>query len=258
MKFYEFGNLNNPVIMLLPGTCCHWKNNFDHVIDLLTESFYVLCVSYDGFDETEQTEFLDMITETEKIEDYIKRKFHGKVHAVYGCSLGGSFVGLLIQRKRIHMEHGILGSSDLDQEDIWKARIQTKLLVPILYRIIHKGNVNGLIIKFLKKHKGEQYTKEFLHIMLGIGGQKLEFVTKRSMENQFYSDLVTKMEDGIEASGTSVHCLYAVKMGEVYFKRYQQHFKNPHIVKQDLQHEELLACRPSEWVEVIKKCVNIS
>lgn len=257
MKFYEFGNVNNPVLMLLPGTCCHWKNNFSHVIHLLTESFYVVCVSYDGFDDTEQTEFADMITEVEKLEEYIKRKFQGKVHCIYGCSLGGSFVGLLLQRNQIHMEHGILGSSDLDQKDIWKAKVQTKLLVPIVYRIIHRGKVNRLIINLLKKHRGEQYTKEFMHIMLGIGGEKLDFVSKRSMENQFYSDLVTEIEDSITVVGTSIHCLYASKMGEICLNRYQQHFKNPYVVKHDLQHEELLACKPNEWVEVIKRCVNI-
>lgn len=46
-------------------------------------------------------------------------------------------------------------------------------------------------------------------------------------------------------------------MGEMYLKRYKQHFKNPHIVKHDLKHEELLACRPKEWVEVIKKCADV-
>lgn len=257
MKFYEFGNINNPVILLLPGTCCHWKNNYDHVLDLLTESFYVVCVSYDGFDETEQTEFCDMITETKKIEEYINDKFNGRVHAVYGCSLGGSLVGLLIQRKQIHMKHGILGSSDLDQEDKWKAKMQTKIFVPIVYHIIHKGKINRLTAWYMKKRVDEKYMKEFMHIMLGVGGQKLDFVTKRSMENQFYSDLITKMEDGIDVTGTSVHCLYAAKMGEIYLKRYKQHFKNPHIVKHDLKHEELLACRPNEWVEVIKKCISL-
>lgn len=28
MKFYTFGHQNNPVLLLLPGTCCHWKRNF--------------------------------------------------------------------------------------------------------------------------------------------------------------------------------------------------------------------------------------
>ena len=39
--------------MLLPGTKCHWKNNFSQVIPLLERDYHVICVSYDGFDETE-------------------------------------------------------------------------------------------------------------------------------------------------------------------------------------------------------------
>ncbi|WP_329603970.1 hypothetical protein [Clostridium hydrogenum] len=109
----------------------------------------------------------------------------------------------------------------------------------------------------MKKHTDEQYMKKFMHIMLGAGGQKLDFVTKRSMENQFYYDLITEMEDGIDVSGTSVHCIYAAEMGEIYLKRYEQHFKNPHIVKHNLKHEELLACKPNEWVEAIKKCIGV-
>lgn len=53
MKIYSFGEETKPAILLLPGTCCHWKRNFGHVIPLLQEHFYVLCASYDGFDETE-------------------------------------------------------------------------------------------------------------------------------------------------------------------------------------------------------------
>ena len=57
MKIYTFGAEDAPVLLLLPGTCCHWKSNFGAVIPLLADNFRVLCVSYDGFDETEQTEF---------------------------------------------------------------------------------------------------------------------------------------------------------------------------------------------------------
>lgn len=35
MKVYEFGADTAPVILLLPGTCCHWKSNFGQVIPLL-------------------------------------------------------------------------------------------------------------------------------------------------------------------------------------------------------------------------------
>lgn len=95
MKIYSFGAETAPVILLLPGICCHWKSNFGKVIPLLSDTVRVLCVSYDGFDETERTEFSGMIKETEKIEAYIRENCGGRICAAYGYSLGGSFVGLL-------------------------------------------------------------------------------------------------------------------------------------------------------------------
>ena len=103
MKIYTFGAEDAPVLLLLPGTCCHWKSNFGAMIPLLADSFRVLCVSYDGFDETEQTEFPTMLEETKKIEAYLKNHCGGHIRAAYGCSLGGSFVGLLAARQNIHM-----------------------------------------------------------------------------------------------------------------------------------------------------------
>ncbi len=57
-----------------------------------------------------------MTNETEKIETYIKEKYDGKIFAAYGCSLGGSFVSLLVSRKNIHIDHAIIGSSDMDNQ----------------------------------------------------------------------------------------------------------------------------------------------
>ena len=57
MKVYEFGEQGKPVLMLLPGTGCYWRSNFGKVIEPLAETFRVACVSYDGFNETEQTQF---------------------------------------------------------------------------------------------------------------------------------------------------------------------------------------------------------
>ena len=132
MKIYTFGAEDAPVLLLLPGTCCHWKSNFGAVIPLLADSFRVLCVSYDGFDETEQTEFPTVLEETEKIEAYLKTHCGGRIRAAYGCSLGGSFVGLLAARQNIHMDYGILGSSDLDQASPLAASLQTDFLLPLM------------------------------------------------------------------------------------------------------------------------------
>ena len=62
-------------------------------------------------------------------------KRQGHIRAAYGCSLGGSFVGLLAARRNIHMDYGILGSSDLDQASPLAAKLQTDFLLPLIYPV---------------------------------------------------------------------------------------------------------------------------
>ena len=108
MKVYEFGADTAPVILLLPGTCCHWKSNFGQVIPLLQRDFRVLCVSYDGFDETESIEFPTMLAETEKIEAYILKNCGGHIRAAYGCSLGGACLTRLLALGEISVGRAII------------------------------------------------------------------------------------------------------------------------------------------------------
>ncbi len=254
MKFYTFGQKENPAILLLPGTCCHWKTNYESVIPYLEKDFYIICVSYDGFDETERTVFEDMLTETAKIEQYILENFDGRIHAAYGCSLGGSFVGLLAQRKVIHLSHGILGSSDLDQETGFGAKFKSWLIAQVLHSMFQKGTLPKFFQKRLDDKEPE--VKEYMNKMLamfGVGSKAMSFVKKRSIRNQFYSDLVTPLEEKISVQGTTIHVFYALKMGEQYRERYEKHFEKPDICEHDLQHEELLVSYPKKWAEEVRR-----
>ena len=227
MKIYTFGAEDAPVLLLLPGTCCHWKSNFGAVIPLLADSFRVLCVSYDGFDETEQTKFPTMLEETEKIEAYLKTRCGGHIRAAYGCSLGGSFVGLLA------------------------ARLQTDFLLPLIYPVVRDGKFKA---KFLQKRldKRARESGDYVKAFLKMFGEARPYVTMQSCKNQFYSDLITPLPDKIHVPGTEIHIFYALKMGAKYRARYQQHFAHPVLHEQNLQHEELLACHPEQWAHLVK------
>lgn len=182
MKVYAFGEENAPVILLLPGTCCHWKGNFGHVIPLLSDEYRVLCVSYDGFDETERTEFPTMLEETAKIEDYLKANCVGHIRAAYGCSLGGSFVGLLAARGNIRMDYGILGSSDLDQSSKFAAKLQTNLLLSLMFPMLRDGRFKSpLLQKRVEKQMRQMgdYGAAFLRI---LGGAR-PYLTQQSCKN---------------------------------------------------------------------------
>ena len=251
MKFYTFGSQEKPVILLLPGTCCHWKLNFGEVIPLLEPDFRVVCVSYDGFDDTEDTVFPDMLTETERIEAYINENFGGHICAAYGCSLGGSFVGLLVQRKRIRIDHAILGSSDLDQDAVWKAKLKCKIAIPLLHKIVSTGQYPKFLQGLMEK-KRTPYRDKFM-AMFGIGNGGQPFMKKESVYHQFYSDLITPLEESISVPDTTVHCFYAAKMGKEYLHRYQKYFADPVIHSFDMEHEELLVLYPEWWVENVKE-----
>lgn len=149
------------------------------------------------------------------------------------------------------MDYGILGSSDLDQASPIAAKLQTNLLLPLIYPVIRGGRFKSrLLQKRLTQRKSEMggYVQAFMEM---LGGAR-PYVTVQSCKNQFYSDLVTPLPDKINVPGTEIHIFYALKMGEKYRERYERHFANPAIHEQDLQHEELLACYPECWVQLVK------
>ena len=97
-----------------------------------------------------------------------------------------------------------LGSSDLDQSPVAAAKLQTALLLPLLYPFIRDGKFKSRILqKKLQKRMGqtEAYVQAFMD-MLG-GGRP--YVTMESCKNQFYSDLITPLPDQINVPGTEIH-----------------------------------------------------
>lgn len=253
MKFYESGDHGKPVIFLFPGTCCLY-NSFDHVLEGLHVYFYTVAVSYDGFDSNENTQFHSMEEECEKIEQEIMSHYGGKIKAAYGCSLGGSFVSLLIQRKRIHIDHGIIGSSDMDEAGKIMATIQTSIVTPIMYKMVHTGTLPKFVEK--KIAQMDDSKKNLVNGFLDMFGIGSPWITKSSIYNQFYSDLVTKVQHNIDVPNTKIHVFFATKMGKKYEKRYHTYFKNPDIHRYHMQHEELFCCHTDKWVEEVRSVVE--
>ena len=158
---------------------------------------------------------------------------------------------LLAARQNIHMDYGILGSSDLDQASPLAARLQTDFLLPLIYPVVRDGKFKA---KFLQKRldKRARESGDYVKAFLKMFGEARPYVTMQSCKNQFYSDLITPLPDKIHVPGTEIHIFYALKMGAKYRARYQQHFAHPVLHEQNLQHEELLACHPEQWAHLVK------
>ena len=245
MTFEEFGTDNEKTLMLLPGTCCDWQTNFGNVFLKLEQKYHLICVNYDGFDGGSDI-FPDMITVTEKIEEYIIEHHNRRLNAALGSSLGSSFVGQLIQRKKVHIDHGIFGSPDLDQSGKISAKLQSMLVVPLL-------------TSFTKNEKKQRKTKEKLKDFFLMDDEAADkFMAcfskfdPRSIKNEYYTDLLTYLEDDINVEHTKAHFIYANKMGEKYLKRYKKYFHDPDIREFDMQHEQWLFGEEKYAIPVLK------
>lgn len=239
MKFDEIGLKDGKTLLLLPGTGCTWQVNFYLAIEDLKARYHLICVNYDGFDGDNSKTFTDMLTVTEKIEDYIIKHHGGRVDGAYGSSLGGSFVGLLTQRKRIHIDHAILGGSDLDQGGKFAARLMTIVADHFIGGAARNPKKREKLLTMLEKglslEPGEE-TSAFMHRFV----DSLTSLHPKTLSREYYSDYTTPLEDDIHVDGTTVHIIYAEKMGEKYLKRYHQHFRNPDIIPFDMAHEAWL------------------
>ncbi len=233
MTFDEIGNMTGKTLMLLPGTCCDWQINFSPVIDSLAEKYHLILVNYDGFDGSDLI-FPDMITVTEKIEKYIIENHNGRVDGALGSSLGSSFVGQLIQREKIHVDHGIFGSPDLDQSSILPAKIKSALVVPLLTSFTKSEKKKQKAkAKFVESFEMDEKTAEMFI-------ESFSRFNTESIKNEFYTDLITCLREDIYVEGTTAHFIYASKMGEKYKKRYLKYFRDPDIREFNMQHEQWL------------------
>ncbi len=233
MQFDEMGKKDGKTLMLLPGTACDYQTNFGSVLDELSKKYHLICVNYDGFDGSDMI-FPDIITVTEKIEQYILDHFNGKIDGAIGSSLGSTFVGQLIQRQNIHIDHGIFGSPDLDQSGKVSAWLQSKLVVPLL---------TGFTKNEKRKANTKEKLKNFFEMDDDTAEQFMACFAKfnpESIKNEYYTDLLTWLDDDIQVDGTKVHFIYANKMGEKYLKRYKKYFHDPDIREFTMQHEQWL------------------
>ena len=245
MKFDEMGPENGKVLFLLPGTACDYQTNFGSVLDRLSRKYHLVCVNYDGFDGSDLI-FPDMLTVTEKIEQYIRDRFNGRIDGAISSSLGSSFVGQLIQRENIHIDHGIFGSPDLDQSGKFSAWLQSKLVVPIL---------TGFTRGEKKKAKSREKIKNFFEMSDETADKFMacfEKFSPESIRNEYYTDLLTWLRDDIHVEHTKVHFIYANKMGEKYLKRYKKYFRDPEIREFNMQHEQWLFGEEKYALPVLK------
>ena len=119
MKFFEFGEENEELMVLLHGGGISYLGILP-TAKKIAERYHVVLLAYDGFNPSEpETEFQSVAYEAQCLEDYITANYGGKVDILYGLSYGCRTLMQVLEDDRLEITTTIAdGMSLKDYLDI--------------------------------------------------------------------------------------------------------------------------------------------
>jgi pimeloyl-ACP methyl ester carboxylesterase len=175
MKFYEFGKENEETLLLLHGNASTWEMSFGKSIPVLAKQYHVIAAGLDGFDPTEETEYISGKDEAEKIIKYIQGNHGGEIFAIYGSSLGCIPAIYTCISRTITVKNVILDGAEYINFGIFTG-VVAKIEKWIVNKVI-KGEARIL----LKMMGLQNYTPEELSKMIYAGA------TETTLRNAVYT-----------------------------------------------------------------------
>ncbi|MBE5796480.1 MAG: alpha/beta hydrolase [Clostridiales bacterium] len=101
MLFNEFGNRENPPVLLLHGMMQDWRSEYE-LLKPLEAHYRLIIPAQDGFYDG-SADFTSFADQARQIEEYIDRHYHGKIHGAYGASQGGLMLTELLTRNNVDL-----------------------------------------------------------------------------------------------------------------------------------------------------------
>lgn len=135
MLFKEFGNKNNPTILLIHGGGLSWWS-WKAEIDILERDYFVVVAIIDGHGEDYKTPFISIENSADKIIHQINEFYKGKVYGICGLSIGAQIVTEILSKSPEISKNCIIESALLIPMEL-----TIKLVVPmynVFYGLIGK------------------------------------------------------------------------------------------------------------------------
>ena len=112
MEFHNYGNLDNPTLLLLPGLGVSHEIFFP-LVEQLKDRFYIVAAEIDGFLIGKPSRFTSVDDQAAQVNRYVQEHFDGKLDVAYGLSLGGKILSRMMERNEITISHAIMDAAPL-------------------------------------------------------------------------------------------------------------------------------------------------
>jgi pimeloyl-ACP methyl ester carboxylesterase len=182
MKFHTFGDKENPVMVMLPGSLCP-SSSMSYLYDIWKEDFYIIATDYNGYDEN--STFSTRQGEAKGIAQYLKEQGITRIKMVYGQSMGAEIAIELVHQL---LEEGItVEKAFLDGAPCIKLPKPYKAVVRAIFlkmsRLLRENKTNDMMnMRFVRQLTNGD--TESLRSMMEPVMEVLPYLTDESVINQ--------------------------------------------------------------------------
>ena len=245
MEILEFGNINNPKMLLIHGFQSPYQV-WDEYINYYKDEYHVIVPVLPGHNPKLNDRFESMEKIILEIEQFIL-KYSDSINVVYGMSMGGMIASLLWQNKKIKINKLILdGAPILGMSSLIKPII-TKSYINLTSKCKNRDEkvLNQAIGSFIRKEN----FNDFLSVMDEITNEDIKgyvsAISRYKLPKNISSDTKIIFYHGTKFSDA------LGKKGAKYIKKY---YKNSKIIKMNgLGHCETAFLRPVEMIKLLNE-----
>ncbi|MBQ4250046.1 MAG: alpha/beta hydrolase [Clostridia bacterium] len=200
MTIHEFGDENKEAIILIHPSLVKW-DYFEYVIPHLKDDYHLIIPALPGYDFDEDGDFTGVEEIAREINDWIKRSGVACVHAVYGCSMGGSVSLLVTLGQSAPIRHCVMDGGITPYR---LPRIVTRFIALKDYLMIMTGKAGG--VKLLEKaFATDEYSDEDLEYVAEV----LNHCSGRTIWRTFDSCNNYRIPSPLPNMATEIHYWYA-------------------------------------------------
>jgi pimeloyl-ACP methyl ester carboxylesterase len=247
MKFKNFGNIENPTIILIHGGGLSWWS-LESIIAELDNAYHIVTPIIDGHGEDGETEFVSIQDTATKLIKYIDLEFEGHVFAIGGLSIGAQIVTEVLATRLNIAKYAIIESAL-----VFPIKGTKTLTVPtfkLFYGLVNKRWFSKLQAKtlYVPETMFEQYYQDSLCI------------TKQSLINIALSNGSYKLNDAIANTKSKVLIIVGEKEINIMKKsahRLHDLIPNSQLnIAEDMKHGEISLVHTQEYLALIKSFIS--
>lgn len=249
MRILEYGNTNNPTIMLVHGFESPYQIWIDY-IEHYKENYHILVPILPGHDVQEKSEFNSFDDTAKEIENYCISKSINHIYAIYGMSMGGVLASYLWKNKRLTFEKVILESSPL----LPFGKYMTQMLIKQYLSITKKARERNQ--KVVRNAINSMVTEDMLDVFLEL----LDNISDETIKNYLYAVGQFKLPSDVDTPNTQIIYFYGGKINEFVFRNVAKYIKKNYknsitICSKGKGHCEDALLHSNEWIDRLDKYI---